>query len=153
MQLGTTQDKLKPMGVETLAVVTALPERARLYFKYRPTRVLLAADPDAATQLAFGLPAPVLVEEELAASWPLSVTTGQLQPSVKVAETLNERDGFELVEADYQIIAAHGLQLGGHFLIDREGIIRWRDIEAGERIGNLAKFPSDEEILRAARSL
>ena len=136
-----------------MAVVTALPERARLYFKYRPTRVLVAADPEAATQQAFGLPAPALVEEESAAAWPLSVTKGQLQPSVKVAEALNQRDGFELVEADYQMIAAHGLQLGGHFLIDREGIIRWQHIEAGDRIGDLARFPGDEEILAAARSL
>jgi hypothetical protein len=153
VQLGTTQDKLKAMGVETVAVVNTLPERARLYFKYRPTRVLLAADPEAATQQAFGLPAPALVEEDSAASWPLSVTKGQLQPAVRVAEALNQRDAFELAEADYQIIAAHGIQLGGHFLIDREGIIRWRHIEAGERIDDLAKFPGDEEILGAARSL
>jgi hypothetical protein len=43
--------------------------------------------------------------------------------------------------------------MGGHFLIDRDGIVRWLQIEAGERIGDISKFPSDEEILRAARSL
>ena len=43
--------------------------------------------------------------------------------------------------------------MGGHFLIDRDGIIRWGHIEAGERIEDLSQFPSDEEILRAARSL
>ena len=68
-------------------------------------------------------------------------------------ETLNKKDGFELTEADQQIAAAHGTQLGGHFLIDREGVVRWGQIEAGERIGDLSKFPSDEEILRAARKL
>ena len=36
MQLGTTQEKLKAVGVETMAVVNTPPERARLYFKYRP---------------------------------------------------------------------------------------------------------------------
>jgi hypothetical protein len=66
---------------------------------------------------------------------------------------LNQRDGFEATEVDQQIAAAHGTQLAGHFLIDREGVIRWGQIEAGERIGDLGKFPSDEEILRAARSL
>ena len=45
MQLGTTQDKLKEMGVETVAVVNTPPERARLYFKYRPAKVLLARGP------------------------------------------------------------------------------------------------------------
>jgi len=41
VQLGTTQDKLRALGVETMAVVNTPLERARLYFKYRPARVLL----------------------------------------------------------------------------------------------------------------
>jgi len=68
-------------------------------------------------------------------------------------EALNKQEGFELTETDQQIAAAHGTQMAGHFLIDREGIIRWGHIEAGERIEDLSQFPSDEEILRAARSL
>src|SRR3990172_7798509 len=78
VQLGTTQEKLKAAGVETVAVVNTPPERARLYFKYRPTRVLLAADPEAATHRAFGVPAGVIVENESATSWPQSATMGQL---------------------------------------------------------------------------
>src|SRR5580765_2822838 len=167
VHLGTTQDKLKAMGVETVAVVNTPPERARLYFKYRPAKVLLGADSEAATHQAFRLPAGVIVEEESAASWPQSVTMGQFQaleinPTGELSaglnpfaamETLNKKDAFEPTEADQQIAAAHGTQLGGHFLIDREGTIRWGQIEAGERIGDLGKFPSDEEILRAARNL
>lgn len=167
MQLGTTQDKLKAMGVETVAVLNTPPERARLYFKYRPTRVPLAADPEAATHRAFGVPAGVIVEDESATSWPQTATMGQLmavevnptgelpgpQPIFVASEILNKTDGFEVTEADQQIAAAHGTQLAGHFLIDREGIIRWRHIEAGERIGDLGTFPSDEEILRAAARL
>ncbi len=68
-------------------------------------------------------------------------------------EILNKQDGFEMTETDQQIAAAHGLQLGGHFLLDRNGIVRWRYIEAAERIEDLSKFPSDEEILTAARDL
>ena len=68
-------------------------------------------------------------------------------------ETLNKRDGFEVTEIDQQIAAAHGLQMGGHFLIDRDGIIRWQQIEGLERPEDLGKFPSDEEILAAARAL
>ncbi len=82
--------------------------------------------------------------------------TGELpapQPVFAANETLNKMDGFELTEADQQMAAAHGTQLGGHFLLDREGIIRWLHIEAGERIGDLAKFPSDVEIVAAARAL
>jgi hypothetical protein len=167
VQLGTTQEKLKAVGVETIAVVNTPLERARLYFRYRPTRVLLAADPDAAAHRAFGVPAGVLVEDEAAAAWPLRATMGQLQTVLinptgelpaplnpfAAKEALNQRDGFEPTEVDQQIAAAHGTQLTGHFLIDREGIIRWRQIEAGERIGDLGKFPSDEEIVNAARGL
>jgi len=168
VQLGTTQEKLKAMGVETMAVVNTPLERARLYFKYRPARVLLAADPEAATHRSFGVPAGVLVENESESSWALGrVTMGQMQAAVvnptgelpepqnvfQASETLNKRDGFELTEVDQQIAATHGMQLGGHFLIDRNGIIRWLQIEAAERIGDLGKFPSDEEILTAARAL
>ena len=78
MQLGTTQDKLKAVGVETMAVVNTPVERARLYFKYRPARVLLVADPEAGTHRAFGVPAGVIVEDESATSWPQSATMGQL---------------------------------------------------------------------------
>jgi hypothetical protein len=161
------QDKLKALGVETVAVVNTPLTRARLYFKYRPVPVLLTADPEAATHRAFRVPAPAPVEDESAASWPLSVTMGQIQ-AVRVnpggqlptpqnpfeaMETVNQRDGFEPTEADKQIVDAHGTQLAAHFLIDREGIIRWGQIEAAERVGDLLKFPSDEEILAAARGL
>jgi len=168
VQLGTTQDKLKAMGVETMAVVNTPLTRARLYFNYRPARVLLAADPEAATHRAFGVPAGVLVEDESKASWPQgTVTMGQLQGALinptgelpapenpfVAMDILNKREGFEPTEVDHQIVAAHGLQLTGHFLIDRRGIVRWRQIEAAARIEDLSKFPSDEEILAAARAL
>jgi hypothetical protein len=167
VQLATTQDKLKAVGVETVAVVNTPLERARLYFKYRPARVLLAADPEAETHRAFRVPAGVIVEDESATSWPESVTMGQLlavqmnptgelpapQNPFAAMEILNKKDGFEPTEIDHQIATAHGTQMTGHFLIDRDGIIRWLQIEAGERIGDLSKFPSDDEIVAAARKL
>jgi hypothetical protein len=82
--------------------------------------------------------------------------TGELpepQNPFAAMETLNKRDGFEPTEVDHQIAATHGMQLGGHFLIGRDGIVRWLQIEALERIGDLSKFPSDEEIVAAARGL
>lgn len=168
MQLGTTQDKLKTLGVETVAVVNTPVERARLYLKYRPVRVLLAADPEAATHRAFGVPEGVLVEKESEASWAQGkVTMGQLQAALinptgelpepqnpfVASQTLNQRDGFELTETDQQIAAAHSLLLAGHFLLDRDGIVRWQQIEGSERPEDLGRFPSDEEILRAAHAL
>jgi len=168
VQLGTTQEKLEAMGVETVAVVNTPLARARLYFKYRPTRVLLTADPEAATHRSFGVPAGEVVETESEASWAQGkLTMGQLlamkidptgelpepQNPFAAMETLNKQDGFEVTEVDKQIAATHGMQLGGHFLIDRDGVVRWGQIEGLERIEDLSKFPSDEEILAAARGL
>ena len=168
VQLGTTQDKLLALGVETMAVVNTPLERARLYFKYRPARVLLAADPEAATHRAFRVPEGTLVDNESEASWARgTVTMGQMQaarinPTGELPEpqnpfvamdTLNKRDGFEVTEVDRQIAATHGMQLGGHFLIGRDGMVRWAQIEGLERVEDISKFPSDEEIVAAARAL
>jgi hypothetical protein len=168
VKLGSMQDKLTPLGVETMAVVNTPLERARVYFKYRPARVLLAADPEAATHLSFGLPEGIPVEDESQASWSQGTfTIHQLQSNLVnpagelpepqnpfvAMETLNKRDGFELTEADQQIAAVHGFLLAGHVLIDRDGIIRWLHIEGLERMEDLFKFPNDEEILQAARAL
>lgn len=167
MQLGTTQEKLKGVGVEVLAVVNTPAERARQYFNYRPTRVLLAADPGAATHRAFGVPAVEVVEDEAAAQWPWRSTiprfevslinpTGEL-PSPRNAfeanTVLNEMDGFKLTEIDEQIVAAHATQLAGHFLVDRLGVVRWAHVEADAHPTDLGKFPGDEEILAAAQAL
>lgn len=165
VQLSTMAEKLKAQGVETVAVINTPLERARLYFKYRPVQVLLAADAEAATHRAFGLPAGAIVEDESQASWPLRFTMTQLQAArinptgelpepldpFAANEALNQREGFEPNEIDQQVAAAHGTQLTGYFLVDRGGVIRWLFIEAAGRIGDLAKFPSEEEILGEAR--
>jgi peroxiredoxin len=167
VQLGATQEKLKAVGVETLAVVNTPPERARLYFKYRPTRVLVAADPEASTHRAFGVPAFEIIEDEAATRWPWRVTmrqaettlinpTGELPaplPGFAANVALNEMEGFTLTEVDEQIFAAHGTQLAGHFLIDRQGIIRWAHVEAERTPTDIGRFPGEEEILAALASL
>ena len=50
-RFGRTAPKLRELGVETLAIVGTTAERARLYFRYRPASILLAADQDLATHL------------------------------------------------------------------------------------------------------
>jgi hypothetical protein len=158
------------VGVETLAIVNTPPERARLYFKFRPTRVELAADPDATTHRAFGLPKVEVIAggpEGGASQWPHRATLTELQatrvnPTGELPEPrnifeamdfLNQKDGFRPTEVDEQVAAAHGTQLAGHFLIDREGIVRWAHVEAQDSSAGLSKFPGDDEILTAARIL
>jgi peroxiredoxin len=165
--LGSTQDKLRALGVETLAVVNTPLERARLYFKYKPARVLLGADPDAATHRAFRVPDVEVVANPTTSQWPHRITleevsrvrvnpTGELPgptPIFEAMERLNAKDGFEATEVDQQVAAVHGMQGVGHFLIDRQGIVRWTHLEAGERIADLVTFPGDAQILEAARAL
>lgn len=167
IQLGATQEKLKAAGVETVAVVNTPAERARLFFKYRPARVLVGADPEAAIHRAFHVPAGEWVENESASQWPYRATlqqfqstlinpTGELPAPLNAMEAnmaLNAKDGFQLTEVDEQIMAAHATQLVGHFLIDREGIIRWRHVEAEARATDLGRLPSDTEILAAVAHL
>ena len=165
--LGSTQDKLRALGVETLAVVNTPLERARLYFKYKPARVLLGADPDAATHRAFRVPDVEVVANPTTSQWPQRITleevsqvrvnpTGELPgptPVFEAMERLNAKDGFEATEVDQQVAAVHGMQGVGHFLIDRQGIVRWTHLEAGERMADLVTFPGDAQILEAARAL
>src|SRR5256885_12629581 len=63
VQLGATEGKLKALGVESLAVVATPPENARLYFKFRPTRMRLASDPELSTHRAYGVPRPAVTPE------------------------------------------------------------------------------------------
>lgn len=167
VQLSTTQEKLKAAGVETLAVVNTPVERARLYFTHRPARVLLAADAEARVHRAFGVPAFVPVEDPTTARWPWRATMEQFRASLinptgelpkplngfEANDTLNRLDRFELTDEDKRIFSAHGSQLVGHFLIDRQGIVRWAHVEAGARMTDIGRFPSDDELLAAARAL
>jgi peroxiredoxin len=162
-QLGTTQQKLRALGVETLAIVGMQPEPVRLYYRYRPVSVPLAADPDLVTHRAYGVPQPALTPEILQAVNSKYVELArQLHiPSTDMAgirSALASRDGFEPVAAEQvdrrDWSDRYGGQLIGQFLVDREGIVRWANIEgAKEGLAGLEKFPTDEEFLEAARQL
>jgi hypothetical protein len=52
-QMAATAEGLKPLGVESLAIVGTELENARLYFRFRPTPLALGADPQLATHRAF----------------------------------------------------------------------------------------------------
>jgi peroxiredoxin len=169
-QLGLTREKLGAEGVETLAIVNTQEARARQYFQYRPTRVLLAADPDVRTHRAFGLPRIGFVADDTNPSelqWPQRITMAKflavrVNPEGVLPEPmelsvagafLDKQEGFQRTEVDQQIMETHGTQLTGFFLIDRDGTIRWSFIEAPNRPDEISNFPGDDEILSAARAL
>ena len=158
--LGDTRDRLLDAGVESLAITASPLERARLYLRYRPTRVLLAADPDRETHEAFGLPqdevTPALLETLKGMYLQLGREQGvQLPEAASPAEIMSavgRLDGYEITEAEATDRTRPNRT--GQFLIDREGIVRWMKIEGAEvGPGGLASFPGDEELLAAARAL
>ena len=152
-QLSGMHDTLAGMDVTAVAVVNTPRQRAELYFRYHPVRLVLLADPDARTHQAFGVPS-VVPDESFAAVRinPTGELPGPMHP-MEANSALNARDGFVLTQVDEEVFNAHGTQLGGHFLIDRDGIVRWAAIEAQHGIADLARFPTPGEILTAARSL
>jgi hypothetical protein len=157
VQLGSFDDKLKPLGVESLAVVATAPENARLYFKFRPTRLRLAADPELTTHRAYGVPKPEPTPEMFEQMETIRINpTGELPepvPISQVGKVLQERDGYVYTPADQGDVARQWPQLKGLFLIDRGGIVRWSHIECeDEGLAGIGKFPSEQTILDAARA-
>ena len=170
VQLGITRDKLEREGVETLAIVNTPAERARQYFQYRPTRVMLASDPDVQTHRAFGLTKIGLVPDDTdpaTLQWPHRTTVSQfLNLPVKLDEfpepkklgeatqLLHQQDGYEFTPADQQSYEAHGTQMEGQFLIDSQGTIRWSYVEGAKGLQDFMNFPAgDDKILAAVEAL
>jgi hypothetical protein len=156
-------DELLALGVEALAIVGMQPERVRLYYRYRPVGVPLAADPDLAAHRAYGVPQPPLTPDVLRAvasrhvelARELEIATSD---QAEIKSILCQRDGFEPVAAELvgrrDWSDRYGGQLTGQFLVDRDGIIRWVNIEgAKDGLAGLERFPTDDEFLEAARTV
>ncbi|KAB0264173.1 redoxin domain-containing protein [Microvirga brassicacearum] len=156
-QVGTTEQALKASGIETLGIVATPPENARLYFKFRPTRFRLAADPELTTHRAFGLPKPSSTPELMKALGEIRINPDGILPEplpiIEAAAAVAKLDGYAANEIDHADMERQWPQLKGQFLIDRDGIVRWASIEgATEGLAGVGKFPSSDEILAAART-
>lgn len=157
-EMSKTEGKLKALGVESLAVVATPPENARLYFKFRPTRMRLAADPDLATHRAYGLPRPPVTPELMQALESTRINpTGEFPEALPIKEmavALTKADGYVENETDRADMERQYPQLKGQFMIDRDGVVRWVNVEcATEGMAGLGKFPTPEEILAVAHAL
>ena len=162
-QLSTTRQKLKALGVEALGIVAMPAERVRLYYQYRPVAVPLAADPELFTHRAYGVPQPALTPEILKAVEDRHIELARELhiPATDLAgikSVLSNQDGFVPVEAELKTRRDwsdhHGGQLIGQFLVDRDGIVRWANIEgAKDGLAGLEKFPTDDEFITVARQL
>ena len=157
MSLGSTAEKLRAVGVETVGVVATAPDRARKYFDYRKPRYLVAADPDLASHRSYGVPSTAFTEEIFkvfaAKADGLARETGLSAPPGGGREALEREDRIAPNEFASDM-ERHQAQLTGQFLIDRQGVIRWSNIET-ERDGveGFGRVPSDDELLAAVKVL
>lgn len=159
MLLSETARKLEVEGVETVGVVATNPERARLFFRYRPPRIAIGADPDLVTHQAYGLPNMEFTPELWEAVRVKAATLlDQLdQPAASAADAydrVGRLDGYEVAEGDHAEMQRHRAQAAGQFLIDGQGIVRWANVEcARDGLAGIDEMPSDDELLAAVRAL
>jgi peroxiredoxin len=147
-RLSPTAERLKTIGIDTLGIVATAAPRARLYFRVKPSRFPLGADPDLATHRAYGLShvernahAGVIVE---AAATQLALELGIAAAVGDARGTVDRADGFESLASDQADRQRHQIQMTGQFLVDRDGVVRWSRTET---TGTYARFPATEELL------
>ena len=158
-QMGKVESKLKALGVEALGIVaTAARERSAL--------LQVPADPPAPGLRPGDVHAPRVRPAEAGADpgvhegrWRRhgSIPTASSRrrcPSRRPRRPSAKQDGYTENDTDKADMDRQWPQLKGQFLIDRDGIVRWANIEcATEGLAGVGKFPSEEEILTAARAL
>jgi peroxiredoxin len=151
-QLSPTAERLKAVGIETIGIVATEAERARLYFRIKPSRFPLAADPDLVTHRAYGLgsvernaQAAEMIET---AAQQLALDLGVTAPAGEGREVINRLDGFEPLPSDMADRQRHQIQMTGQFLVDLDGYVRWSRAESME---SYAVFPSGEQLVSLAK--
>ena len=124
VQLAVSAEKLAALGVATVAIVATAPERTRIYFRFRP---------DLTTHRAYGLQSlpktPAVMQMVEAAAAAMARELGIPTKPGQAGEAIQRFDGFELVESDRHDAARDEALIIGQFLIDRDGIVRWMNIE------------------------
>ena len=112
------------------------PENARLYFKFRPTTLRLASDPDLTTHRAYRVPKPEPTPALMEAMDTVRINPDRRVPRAAAARgrpLLQELDGYAYTPADQGDVERQWPQLKGLFLIDRGGIVRWPTSSARPR--------------------
>jgi hypothetical protein len=82
--------------------------------------------------------------------------TGELAVPMHPMEAnavLNAKDGFVMTSVDEEVFAVYGKQPAGHFLIGRDGMVRWSNLEPEQGVHTVATFPTPAEIVTAVRAL
>ena len=164
--LGRFAPMLQHLGVETLAIVGTTAERARLYFRYRPASIALAADPELAVHRRYGIPCVPVTSElrdqyratrvdpfhELPAPVPFLGRDG-----AEIHDVFDRLDGFAPTEID-QRDRTHqfreSMQVCGLYMLDPRGVVHWSHVEgAAGGLATAGIFPSEATLVDVARRL
>ena len=106
----------------------------------------------------YGVPKPTATPELMEQFASIRINpTGEFPeplPIPQAAVAIGQFDRYTNTSADQADMERQWPQLKAQFLIDREGIVRWVNIEcAVEGFAGVGKFPTDAEILTAVRTL
>jgi peroxiredoxin len=131
-QLRPTCEALQDAGIALVGVVIASAERSRRYFAHFPPCFPMAAAPDREIHRAYGL-TEVVRTPELRQDVERRVVEalrdlGIQAPPGEAGAVFVKADGFDFTTED-QAEYERPLQTVGHFLIGRDGVIRWARIE------------------------
>jgi peroxiredoxin len=153
-QMAASSEQLRSLGIDSLAIVGTDLDNARSYYKFRPMRLALGADPHLTTHRSYGVPRPERTPEMMQMMEQTYINpTGELPaplPVAAAAAALSALDGYQITPTDEREQVT-STQLKGQFLIDRDGIVRWSHIECGkEGLSGIGKSASHEELLGAA---
>ena len=158
--MGGTSEKLRSLGVETLAVTEDRLDPIRRYFRLRPPRVRLATDMERSVHRAYGCPMPPFTGEykQLWATTRINPTGEAPEPMLveDVQNWLKKHHRFGEIPEDQAVndqFPPRDFKIhAGHFLIDQAGVVRWVQIETPiDDVSRYGQFPTDEELLAAAR--
>jgi hypothetical protein len=158
--LGGTSEKLRTLGVETLAVTEDRLDPIRRYFRIRPARVRLATDVERSIHRVYGCPMPPFTGpyKELWAKTKINPTgeAPEPMPVDDLQNWLKKHDRFGEIPEDQAVNDQYPPRdykiHVGHFLIDRTGIVRWVHIETPiDDVSRYGQLPTEAEILAAVR--
>lgn len=161
VQMNGYSGRLAELGTDALAVINTELNRARLYYGRLNMSMALAVDPEWRTHRQYGLSRPKMTLGKT--EWPNKVNpkdllslrvnpTGELAKPVRLINAnraVNRIEGFKPDAVDRKIQSQHGNTGAGFTLIDKDGIIRWRWLEGETGFKDVAKFPTEEQILTA----
>ncbi|HEV8616933.1 MAG TPA: peroxiredoxin-like family protein [Methylomirabilota bacterium] len=147
-QLAVTAPKLAKAGIQVVGVVAAEAERARMYFRIHPPGFPMAADTDMRTHRAWGL--RVIARDEQSREM-IEIASRRMARELSIPlgpgearAAISGFDGFEPLAGDMADRERHQIQTIGQFLIDCDGIVRWRTTED---TAGYAVFADERQLL------